>query len=860
MTNPQAIQLSDYKKPAYQVQSLDLAFDLDSKKSFVRSKIRLQRVRKGEPLVLNGEQIGFLEVSVDGQALTEGQYELSESSLTLHNLPDQCEVEVYNHFSPEENTALEGIYQAGKIICSQNEPEGFRRITYFLDRPDVMTCFKTTLRADKQKFPYLLSNGNLIEEGELEDGRHYAVWEDPFPKPTYLFAVVAGDLGRIEDHFITASGKRVLLEIYSDPGRENQCLHAMEALKKAMKWDEETFGLEYDLERYMIVAVDAFNMGAMENKGLNIFNASCVLADEHTATDANYKRIEEVVSHEYFHNWTGNRVTCRDWFQLTLKEGLTVYRDQEFTADLHSRAVERIAQARYMVERQFPEDAGPMAHPIKPASYVEINNFYSSTVYHKGAEVIRMVEKMIGKPSFRKGLDTYFQLYDGQAVTTEDFLHAMEQASDFSFAQFQRWYHQAGTPKVHASLQYDAKLCQAKLVFRQEIPKTLYGGKQEALHFPFAYTLYGQEGVVLYQTVHEIKRMEEEIVLNGIAESPILSLNQGFTAPVNVSYKRTFSELCQLFRIEKDPYNKWQAFQDIWQQLILEQIGSSHCPTIPKEVIQGLQEVLTSDAFDPSYKAELLHLPSKERLFDQQNPVDVESTLRIADALAKQLSDEMFDLLRELYQQLASPSYCYSPKEMGQRSLKNQLLALLAQGERSEGRELALQQFKQANNMTDRYAALSILVDFEGEEAIESLQQFYEQGKDQPLVINKWLALHAKSKRKDTFSRVQNLIKSSCDQKVPNQVRALLGTFSANPYHFHMNEGKTYQWVADHIRELDSINPQIAAGLLKGYSRIRIMDSERKQQMLDALKSLESTNLSKDCYEIVAKTLQQVGK
>ncbi|MGZ3634171.1 MAG: aminopeptidase N, partial [Parachlamydiaceae bacterium] len=583
--DPKPVLLKNYTPPNYLIKKVHLCFDLEDEKTLVTSKmdfIRNPESTSNFSLVLNGEELKLHSIKLDGRLLSDAEYDVDEKILTIHNPPQAFTLQIENEINPKKNTALEGLYKSGGIFCTQNEPEGFRRITYFLDRSDVMAKYTTKIMADQKRYPILLSNGNEIGRGSLDNGRHWVEWQDPFAKPSYLFALVAGDLGLVSDTFTTMSGRKIDLRIYCDKGNEGKCAHAMQSLIKAMRWDEEVFGLEYDLDIYMIVAVDAFNMGAMENKGLNIFNTSCVLGDPSTATDANYARIETVIAHEYFHNWTGNRVTCRDWFQLTLKEGLTVFRDQEFSSDMQSRAVKRIEDVMTLRGRQFAEDAGPTAHPIKPKSYLEVNNFYTATVYNKGAEVIRMIQTLIGKEVFCRGITKYFELYDGQAVTTEDFIYAMEQVSGRNFTQFRRWYSQAGTPIVEIDSQYDANKKTLSLCVKQRCEPTADNSEKEPFHFPLALGLLGKDGhdlplqiagKRLSQSLIEIAQPEETFVFENVEELPVLSINRNFAAPIKIEMDVSKSDLLFLMAHDSDPFNRWEAGQKLAKGVMLAMVN-----------------------------------------------------------------------------------------------------------------------------------------------------------------------------------------------------------------------------------------------------------------------------------------------
>ena len=861
MADPKTIYLKDYQAPTYHVESYMLRFYLDAETTRVHSTIQMEKKNPCDEIFLSGQDLNLINLKINGDSLLDTDYSVSKEGLSIHKAPDVLKLEVVTEFSPRENKTLEGLYESSGILCTQNEPEGFRRMTYFFDRPDVMTKYTSYLEADKSVFPYLLSNGNLIDHGDLEKNKHFCTWEDPFPKPTYLFALVAGDLGRIQDQFITMSGREILLEIYCDPGMESQCYHAMDALKKAMKWDEKKFDREYDLDRYMIVAVDSFNMGAMENKGLNIFNSSCVLVDAESATDANFKRVEEVISHEYFHNWTGNRITCRDWFQLTLKEGLTVFRDQEFTADEHDRSVERIAQTRGIQGRQFTEDAGPMSHPIKPAFYIEINNFYSSTVYRKGAEIIRMIHTLIGPDGFKKGMDHYFANYDGQAVTTEDFLKSMEKGGGIDLTHFSKWYHQAGTPKVECRFTYEKDKGEGVLTLSQSLPKTAYDGTCDPMHIPIKVSLYGEKGDLKEHRLLELKSESEAFVFSSLNEKPLLSINENFTAPVRIQYSRSREGLLKLFACEKDPLNKWQTLQEIYKSIFMGVLKGEQDLSLPKEFTEAIKSALKSKDWQQVYLAELMSVPSLSTFFDEQEIIDIDRSIEIHDWLKKELGLELWEACHQVYQSCQSKDpYQFTSKDMGRRALKNQCLAYLCRSEKSEGKAICQKQLDSSDNMTDKLVALSLLTNQDGDDKISLLDTYYKEWKNHSLVVNKWLALHASSKRKDTFHRVLDISKSSAfNYTIPNRIRALHGSFIGNARFFHNADGSGYSWVLEEAAKLDAINPMIASSLLGGFQRIKKVDPKRQAFMVDGLeKFLKNQDVSKDSYEVASKTLSLV--
>lgn len=867
-TAPKPVLLQDYRPPSHLVTSIDLCFDLDDENTRVTSTMAvIQNSNAGDvaqPLILNGERLELISVKVDGVEIPPSGYTLNDHQLTLPKVPKKFTLEIETLTNPKANTALDGLYKSGTLFCTQNEPEGFRRITYFLDRSDVMAKYSTKIIGDKRLYPVMLSNGNLIEKGDLPDGRHWVLWKDPFPKPCYLFALVAGDLGMISDTFITRSNRTIDLRIYCDKGNEGRCHHAMRSLKKSMTWDEEVFGLEYDLDIFMIVAVESFNMGAMENKGLNIFNTNCVLADDKTATDDNYARVEGVIAHEYFHNWTGNRVTCRDWFQLTLKEGLTVFRDQEFSADMNSRPVERIDDVQALRTRQFDEDAGPTAHPIKPSSYLQINNFYTSTVYNKGAEVIRMIETLIGKEAFRRGIDKYFELFDGQAVTTEDFLKAMELASGRDLTQFSRWYSQAGTPVVSVAHRYNAAEQTFILEIEQSCPPTADGSPKEPFFFPFKIGLVAKDGSDIplgRKEILEISEEQQSFTFHDIPEAPVPSLNRYFSAPVKVLASYSPQDLTFLMAHDSDAVNRWEAGQELACQLFLEMLEGLDVgeePLLDPGYIDAYGHILADTKIDPALKAMALIPPTEDTLGQRQEIIDFDGNHLIRELSLQQLAmtyqSEIWDLYSEL--NVIEP-YRYEPDAVGRRSLKNVCLRLLCQIDDAEGIAACALQYKEATNMTDRFASLHLITNLACPQREELLNHFYQEWKHDKLVMTKWLAVQALCKLDGTLDAVKILQNDPIfDIEIPNLVRALYGSFTGNNVHFHVNNGEGYEFIADKVIELDRINPQIAAGLAGAFKKYGKLDVLRKKAMKTQLERIVSVaNISPNVYEIVSKCL-----
>lgn len=871
--NKQTTYLKDYKKLPYVVETVDLTFDLDDKSTHVIAKTQIQKSRDNsdEPLILNGENLKLLEVSIDGHKLDKNSYNIDDYHLTIKNLPDNFLLEIHTEISPIDNTALDGLYKSGGIFCTQNEPHGFRKITYFLDRPDVMGIYTTKIIADKKKYPILLSNGNEIEKGE-EGEKHWVCWHDPFPKPCYLFALVAGDLGMISDKFITCFQREIDLRIYCDKGNESKCYHAMESLKKSMKWDEDVFGLEYDLDIFMIVAVDAFNFGAMENKGLNIFNTSCVLADDQTATDENFYRVEGVVAHEYFHNWTGNRVTCRDWFQLTLKEGLTVFRDQEFSADMHSRAVKRIEDVIRLRSAQFPEDAGPTSHPIKPKSYIEINNFYTATVYEKGAEVIRMVHTLLGEELFRKGIDKYFELYDGQAVTTEDFIHAMERASGIDLKEFSLWYHQSGTPEVFVNHRYDSEKSQVILQIRQVNLPTVDQKDKKPLFFPFKIGLIGSDGKdISFETegcefgggsvTLVVSQEYQEYVLLEVKEKPILSLNRDFSAPIKLNVDYTKEELFFLMAYDSNTFCRWNAAQEVATELMLEMLNAYDLGeelSLDERYIECFGLILKDPTLDFSFKALALTIPSEDTLAQRQQIINFEGNHAVREFILSVLANRYFNEFLDLYDRLnIKEKYSFNSESVGRRSLKNACLKYLTLSKSQEAIELCYKQFHSADNMTDEFNALNFLANIECPEKDKALQSFYDKWKHDALVMCKWFSIQTYSKIPNALERAKKLLSDPAFKiTIPNLVRALFNGFIDNHVQFHNPSGEGYSFIGKMILELDKINPYVSSRLAASFQKYGKLDLNRKQLLkMEITKILENKELSPNVYEILSKCL-----
>ena len=869
---PQAVRLADYRPPAFLVDEVELTFELEPLATVVRSLQRLRRNRPGE-LVLDGEDLETLSVSVDGRMLPADSYRIDAATLALAELPDACTLEIVTRIKPAANTQLMGLYVSGGVFCTQCEAEGFRRITWFQDRPDVMSKFKVRIEADRAAFPVLLSNGNPVGSGELPDGRHFALWHDPFPKPVYLFALVAGDLACLEDSFTTRSGRKVALRIYASAADIGQCDHAMASLKHSMQWDEDTYGLEYDLDLFMIVAVGDFNFGAMENKGLNIFNTSATLARRDTATDADFVSVERIIAHEYFHNWTGDRVTCRDWFQLTLKEGLTVFRDQQFTADRHSAAVKRISDVALLRDSQFTEDAGPLAHPIRPDQYVEINNFYTRTVYEKGAEVIRMIHTLIGPAAFRKGMDLYFERHDGEAVTCEDFVAAMADASGRDFTLFMEWYRNAGTPRVDVRREWDAATGSLTLELSQTTPATPGQPSKPALHMPIRMGLVARDGTALpvqldgenepqgTDRVIELTAPVQRFTFIGLDAEPVPSLLRGFSAPVKLDAGYGDDELALLLAEDEDAFNRWEAGQTLALRELLSLVEAHEAarPLVPGQgLIQAFGVTLDRAAADPAFAARALVLPSTGFLAQAMPVIRVEAIAAAQRALRTALGLALAERWQATYDAMAdSGPFSIEPAAMGRRALRNVALAYL--GWAGQGGEATVRQYREAGNMTDRLAALRVACDTALAEREELLADFFAAWQSEPLVVNKWFALQASTEDDTAPERVAALTSHPAfTLKNPNRVRAVLATFATgNLLGFHRRDGAGYRFVTDMALELDRLNPSVAARLLTSLGRWRRFDGKRQELMRAELERVLATpGLSRDSFEIASKSLR----
>lgn len=885
MEAPKEIFLADYKMPNYFFDTVDLKFVLGDDKTIVlaRTVVRPQIEGIEQPLILNGSDLKLISIKVNEKQVEKGGFQLTQRTLTLMSPPTSVfTLEIETEIYPQRNTSLEGLYKSSGNFCTQCEAEGFRKITFFQDRPDVMAKFTTRIEADKTLFPVLLSNGNLIEMGDLKDGRHYAVWEDPFKKPCYLFALVAGPLVSRDDSFMTRSGRQVSLRIWTPADDISKTAHAMYSLKAAMKWDEDVFGLEYDLNLFNIVAVPDFNMGAMENKSLNIFNSRLVLASPQTATDADYAAILGVIGHEYFHNWTGNRVTCRDWFQLSLKEGLTVFRDQEFSSDMGSRAVKRIADVVKLRNYQFPQDAGPMAHPVRPHSYIKMDNFYTVTVYEKGAEVVRMYKTMLGQSGFRKGMDLYFQRHDGQAVTCEDFFAAMRDANNADLSNFLLWYSQAGTPVLKVKSSYNSEGNTYTLKFRQEIRPTPGQPVKEPMFLPVAVGLldsngkdlpitsvyngeslqsFTSEGHSVSTVILRIEKEEEEFVFVDIPERPIPSLLRNYSAPVRLVSDITDDDLYFLLAHDSDEFNRWEAGQTLARKLMLslvDQTQQNQPLSVDAKFVNGLRSILCDTSLDKEFIAKAITLPGEGEIMDLMEVADPDAVHRVRRFVIKQLASELrAEFLRAVETNRTSEEYDPNHKSMARRALKNTALAYLASLKEPETTELVLHEYKSATNMTEQFAALAAIAQNLGDVRDDILSDFYQKWEGDALVVNKWLALQAVSDIPGNVKNVQRLLQHPAfDIRNPNKVYSLVGGFCSSSVNFHAKDGSGYEFMGDMVLKLDKINPQVASRNVSALSRWKRFDEARQTLAKAQLERILSSNgLSENVYEIASKSL-----
>ncbi len=871
---PRTIRLQDYRAPDYRIAEIALDFSLDPEATRVKATSKIARQgAAGTPLVLNGENLKLVSLALDGRPLAADAYTLADETLTIHSPPENFTLEIVTEIAPAKNTALEGLYMAGGIFCTQCEAEGFRRITYFTDRPDVLATYTTRIEAPKATLPVLLSNGNLIEAGELPGGRHFALWRDPFPKPCYLFALVAGDLGELKGEFVTMSGRRVDLRIYVEHGNEPRAAYALDSLKRAMKWDEENYGREYDLDIFMIVAVSAFNMGAMENKGLNIFNDKLILASPQTATDADYERIESVVAHEYFHNWTGNRITCRDWFQLSLKEGLTVFRDQSFSADMRSAAVKRIDDVQLLRMRQFQEDAGPLAHPVQPQSYIAIDNFYTATVYEKGAEVIGMLKTLVGPDDYRKATDLYFARHDGHAATVEDWVTCFEDACGRDLSQFRLWYRQAGTPVIEAEGRYDPAAKTYALTLKQSLSPTPGQPTKKAMHIPVTLGLISKSGTALPLTLEgenapgpedrvlELTEAEQHFVFTGVNEEPLVSLGRHFSAPATFKTPTSRAGRAALMAHDPDAFNRWEAGQTLASEILLDMTEAAKTGRpLQADIVylDAIGDVLKDAESDMAFAALMMMPPLESQIAMAKAPADPDAIHAARLALIRAVAAAHGKRLQALYERLA-PAGAYSPDaaSAGRRALRNASLRYVTAADDEAAAELAERHYRSATNMTDMVAGLAALTRMVSPRRDAALADFHGRFRGDPLVLDKWLGLQASAPAADTIERVRALMgHPTFDIKNPNRVRALVGAFSGNHLRFHAADGAGYRLVAETVKALDGINPQIAARLAGAFENWRRYDTPRQNLMRGELEVIaRMKGLSANLFEVATKML-----
>jgi aminopeptidase N len=872
--NPRAIHLKDYKEPLYRIPSLVLSFVLEPEATRVTATMKVVKCSDHEePLVLDGKNLKLIAVMLDGEPLSPPAYSVDDAALTLNELPPSFVLEIETEIAPAQNTALEGLYMSNGIYCTQCEPEGFRAITYYLDRPDNLAKFETRIEAPKAAYPVLLSNGNLIEQGELTGGRHFAVWQDPFPKPSYLFALVAGDLGHIRDSYVTSSGREVDLRIYVEHGNESRAAYAMDSLKRSMRWDEEVYGREYDLDIFMIVAVSAFNFGAMENKGLNVFNDKLLLASPETATDDDYARIECVVGHEYFHNWTGNRITCRDWFQLSLKEGLTVFRESGFAGDMRSHAVRRITDVKDLRLRQFQEDAGPLAHPVQPQSYIAIDNFYTATVYEKGAEIIGMLKAIVGPEHFREGMDLYFARHDGEAATVEDFVRCFEDVSGRDLLQFRLWYRQAGTPEIEAIASYDRRAETYRLVLNQKLAPTPGQPLKKPMHIPVAVSLLGSESrkpLALMldgenapdatEKVLDVTEPSQEFVFHQVKEKPVLSLGRDFSAPVKFHDGNGREERAFLVSHDTDSFNRWEAGQKLASESVfalIEAVRKGAPATLDAEYLAAMEGAIARANEDPGFTALMLMPPSEQELALGLSPIDPESIHLARREFVRGIAAAHGDGLRRLYE-TSKPEGAFSPDagSAGRRALRNAALRYVTAADDEEAARIAHAHYRTATNMTDMMAGLASLARMGGTLYEDALTHFHDRFADNPLVLDKWMGVQAMSPLGETIARVRRLMSHKAfSLKNPNRVRALIGAFAnANPLRFHDRSGEGYALLGQVICALDEINPQTAARMTTAFESWVRYDEDRQKRIREQLGILAAcTPISPNLYEIVMK-------
>jgi len=872
----QPIRLKDYRPPDWLVETVSLDVSLHPTATRVRATLALKPNPEGAAasLVLDGDAVSLVSIKLDGKSLAPDRYVATPDGLTIPQPPNRpLQLEIETIVDPSANTKLSGLYRSSGTYCTQCEAEGFRRITYFSDRPDVMAVYTTRIEADKREAPVLLSNGNLVDSGAASNGRHFAVWHDPHPKPSYLFALVGGDLACVEDHFLTMSGRKVTLRIYVEHGKQNRCAYAMDSLKRAMRWDEEAFGREYDLDIFMIVAVSDFNMGAMENKGLNVFNDKYVLANAETATDTDFAQIEAVIAHEYFHNWTGNRITCRDWFQLCLKEGLTVFRDQEFSSDMRSRAVKRIADVRSLRAAQFTEDAGPLAHPVRPEAYKEINNFYTTTVYEKGAELVRMVQTLIGKEKFRAGMDLYFARHDGEAATVEQFIACFAESSGRDLTQFLRWYRQAGTPEVTARGKFDGARKSFTLECKQTIPPTPGQPVKEPMVIPLSLGLVSKDGRDLPLKLsagevvaeHVVVLTEESAVFEfgDIAERPVTSINRGFSAPIKLVTDLDANSLAFLAAHDADPFNRWQALQSIATRLLVDNVAalrSGRTTRIDDRLLQAIAAIIEDPALEPAFIALALVLPAESDIAREiGRDVDPDAIFQARTGLRIEIGRQFRTTLTAIYDRMTqSGGYSPDAKSAGQRSLRNVALDLLAVTGNPSDFARAYRQYQTADNMTDRVAALATLALYGAPEGQQVLADFYGRYEADALVVDKWFSLQATIPQPGTLDAVRKLTKHPAFSLAnPNRIRALIGAFAqGNTTQFNRIDGLGYDFIVEIVLALDPKNPQISARLATAFRSWRTLEKTRREKAEAALNRMKAApGLSGDLADILERAL-----
>jgi len=860
-TAPTITKLSDYTPPNFKIESVYLDFQLEPKETIVKTTLKVSRLSSG-PLILDGDEINLKSVSIDGRSLKRSEYRLTQTQLIFADVPDSFTLDIENTCNPAANSTLMGLYVSGGRFCTQCEAEGFRRITFYPDRPDVLSVFKVKITGDKAKYPYLLANGNMIESGDLSGGKHFAVWEDPFPKPAYLFALVAGQFDILEDSFTTMSGRDIPLTIYVDPGDAPRAEYAMDSLIRSMKWDEEAFGREYDLDRFMVVAVRDFNFGAMENKGLNIFNSALLLADGQSATDMNFERIESVVAHEYFHNWTGNRITCRDWFQLCLKEGFTVFRDQEFSADQRGAAVQRIKDVRALRGRQFPEDAGPLAHPVRPSQFVKIDNFYTATVYEKGAELVRMLKTILGTKEFRKGCDHYFETLDGTAATVEQFIASFEASSGQDLTQFMRWYEQAGTP--HVKVSKTPTKDGLKITFAQTLQPTPGQPKKSAQVIPIKWQAISDEGASSKPQLTVLDNLQKSVTIPAPSGDISLSVFQDFSAPVILQSSQTADDALRLMANDPNAFNRWEAGQALARKLmgeITKAIESGKMPA-PNKALRGytraLKTTLLDNNFDNNFKSLAITIPSNMEVLQSLPQADPIAVTLAGNWLNRAIADGAKEDLISIYHALKDDGP-FSPdaKAAGRRALKNRCLSLLASRQDALAAPLAISQFHEASNMTDELSALVILDKLGGRRVDQFMEDFYAKWKNNPLVIDKWFAVQAGRKHPDGITAIRKLTQHDAfDPRNPNRMRALVGGFAMNnPHLFHYLSGAGYEFFTEQVLDMDSRNPSVAARLLGAYEIWRKLDTQRQDHIKAQLRRVIKSKPSKNVLEIATKTL-----